>query len=218
LSDGGLIPRILCCHTNCEAREIVEGATGIPAGVEKNYTDLIRSLLETYRLADEPFTIGPTSEALEALNAHYNAIVKRRRADLRDVAMYAARWNEQAWRIAVVLHAAQHRAHAHEHKLELETAKRAIEIADWFAAQQLEILFVRRDKARLELWDKVFSMLAEKQCGIRASDVYRARIARNADEAHTLLAEMEAAGEVDGRDEQPETGGHVTRIFTRAGK
>ena len=47
--------------------------------VENDYADLIRSLIETYRLADEPFTIEPTPEALEAMNAHYNAIVKRRR-------------------------------------------------------------------------------------------------------------------------------------------
>ncbi len=134
LSDGGLIPRFLVCHTHCEAREIIKDAPKISASVEKDYTNLIRTLLETYRLADEPFTIEPTSEALEAMNAHHNAIVKRRRADLRDVTIYVARWNEQAWRIAVCLHAGLHGAHAHEHALELDTAKRAIELADWFAS------------------------------------------------------------------------------------
>jgi len=119
---------------------LVKGALGIPASTENAYVDLIRSLIETYRLTDEPFTIEPTSEALEVMNGHYNEIVKRRHDDLRDVTIYAARWNEQAWRIAVVLHAAQRDAHAHEHRLELDTAKRAIELADWFAAQQLEIL------------------------------------------------------------------------------
>jgi hypothetical protein len=104
----------------------------MPATVETAYTDLIRTLIETYRLADEPFTIEPTFEALEAMNAHHNKIVKRRRDDLRDVSIYAARWNEQAWRIAVVLHAAQHSALAHEHRLEIDTANRAIELADWF--------------------------------------------------------------------------------------
>jgi hypothetical protein len=64
----------------------------------------------------------------------------------------------------------------------------------------------------------VLSLLKDKPEGIRASDVYRARIVRNADEAHALLAEMEANGELSGRDEQPEGGGHVTRIFTRAYK
>jgi Protein of unknown function (DUF3987) len=218
LSDGGLIPRILTCHTHCDAREIVKDAPEIPASVENDYTNLVRTLIETYRLADEPFTIELTSEALDAMNAHYNAIVKRRRSDLRDVTIYAARWNEQAWRIAVCLHAGLHGAHAHEHTLELDTAKRAIELADWFAAQQLEILSASREKARREIWDEVLSLLADRPEGIRASDVYRARIVRTADEAHTLLAAMEAGGELSGRDEQPESGGHVTRIFTRANK
>jgi hypothetical protein len=218
LSDGGLIPRILCCHTHCEAREIVKDAPEIPASVQNEYANLIRSLIETYRLADEPFTIDPTAEALDAMNAHHNAIVKRRRTDLHDVNVYAARWNEQAWRIAVVLHAALHGACAHEHKLEIDTANRAIELADWFASQQLEILSVSREKARRETRDEVLALLVDKPDGIRASDVYRARIVRNADEAHALLAAMEANGELIGRDERPETGGHITRIFTRANK
>jgi hypothetical protein len=218
LSDGGLIPRLLACHTHCDAQEIVQGAPEIATIVEKNYTDLIRSLIETYRLADAPFTIEPTGEALEAMNAHHNAIVKRRRGDLRDVNIYAARWNEQAWRIAVVLHAAQYGAGAHANKLEIDTAKRAIELADWFATQQLEILSASREKARREIWDEVLSLLAEKPQGVRASDVYRARIVRNADQAHALLDAMEAGGELSGRDEQPESGGHVTRIFTTTKK
>ena len=152
------------------------------------------------------------------MNAHHNAIVKRRRADLRDVTIYAARWNEQAWRIAVVLHAAQHGANAHKHRLEIETAKRAIELADWFAAQQLEILSASRDKAQREKRNQVLALCDDKLSGIRASDVYRARIVRNADEAHALLASMESDGELMGRDEHPETGGHVTRIFTRPNK
>jgi Protein of unknown function (DUF3987)/VirE N-terminal domain len=218
LSEGGLIPRILACHTRCEAREIVQDAPEIPAGVQSDYTKLIRSPLEAYRLADEAFTIEPTPEALEPMNAHCYAIVKRRRSDLRDVTIYVARWNEQAWRIAVCLHAGLHGAHAHEHALELDTAKRAIELADWFAAQQLEILSASRDKARREIRDQVLSLCADNPAGIRASDIYRARIVRNADEAHTLLAEIESNGELSGRDEQPESGGHVTRIFTRVRK
>ncbi|PYL99013.1 MAG: hypothetical protein DMF19_13330 [Verrucomicrobia bacterium] len=109
-------------------------------------------------------------------------------------------------------------ARAHEHRLKPDTAKRAIEVADWFAAQQLEILSASRDKARRQIWDEVLALLADKPEGIRASDVYRARIVRNADEAHTLLAAMEAAGVLSGRDEQPERGGHITRIFTGAKK
>jgi hypothetical protein len=215
LSDGGLIPRILACHTHCEAREIVKDTPEISVTVENTYAALIRSLIETYRLADEPFTIEPTSEALEAMNAHHNDIVRRRRGDLRDVNIYAARWNEQAWRIAVVLHAAQHGPRAHEHKLAIGVANRAIELAEWFASQQLEILSASRDKVRREIRDGVLSILDEKPKGISARDVQRRRIVRNADEAHALLASMEADGELSGHDEQPQGGGHVTRTFTR---
>jgi hypothetical protein len=216
LIEGGLIPRFLICHTHAQPRPIIEDATGIPATVSMAYANLVRSLLKAYRLADKPFTIEPTAEAARAMNAHYNAIVERRRGDLRDVTTFAARWTEQAWRIAVCLHAGLHGPHAHEHKLELDTAKRAMELADWFAAQQLEILSASRDKARREIRDQVLSLLDAKRQGIRASDVYRARIVRNAEEAHTLLAEMEEDGQLTARDEEPEGGGHVTRIFTRA--
>ena len=213
LSDGGLIPRILGCHTRCQAREILKGIPGIPPSVQNEYTDLIRSLIETYRLADGPYTVEPTPEALETLNAHHNKIVKRRHDDLRDVTIYAARWNEQAWRLAVVLHAAQHGVRAHEHRLEIDTANRAIELADWFASQQLDILSATRDKARRELRGKVLALLGDNPEGISARDVQRARIARDADEAHALLADME---ELSGHDEQPKSGGHVTRIYTRS--
>ena len=140
LNEGGLIPRVLACHTNCEPREIGKNPPSISISAEKAYAGLIFCLLETYRLADERFTIEPTSEALEALNDHHDAIVKRRRGELRDVTSYAARWNEQAWRIAVCLHGGTYGSQAHEHPVSLETAQRAIALADWFADEQLRIL------------------------------------------------------------------------------
>ena len=105
LTDGGLIPRLLICHTRAQPRPIVEGATGIPLSVRETYRKMIRGLLETYRLSSEARTIVPSPEAVVTLNAHYNGIVERRCGDLRDVTTFAARWNEQAWRIAVCLHA-----------------------------------------------------------------------------------------------------------------
>jgi hypothetical protein len=153
LNEGGLIPRILACHTNCEPREIGKNPPSISISVEKAYAGLIYSLLSTYRLSHERFTIVPTSEALEALNDHHDAIVKRRRGELRDVTSYAARWNEQAWRITVCLHAGTHGSQAHEQPVALETAHRAIALADWFAEEQLRILNagrLERKAARLK--------------------------------------------------------------------
>jgi len=165
LNEGGLIPRILACHTNCEPREIGKNPPSISISVEKAYAGLIFCLLETYRLADERFTIVPTSEALRALNDHHDAIVKRRLGELRDVTSYAARWNEQAWRIAVCLHAGTHGGQAHEKPLSLETVQRAIALADWFAAEQLRILNAGRTQRKIERLQKLKELLVQQYNG-----------------------------------------------------
>jgi hypothetical protein len=165
LNEGGLIPRILACHTNCGPREIGKNPPSISSSVEKAYAGLIFGLLETYRLADERFTIEPTSEALRALNDHHDAIVKRRRGELRDVNSYAARWNEQAWRIADCLHAGTHGGQAHEQPLSLETAQRAIALADWFAAEQLRILNAGRTQRKIERLQRLKELLVQQYNG-----------------------------------------------------
>jgi Protein of unknown function (DUF3987) len=165
LNEGGLIPRILACHTNCEPREIGKNPPSISISVGKAYAGLIFCLLDTYRLAHERFTVTPTSEALEALNDHHDAIVKRRRGELRDVTSYAARWNEQAWRIAVCLHAGTHHSQAHEQPVSLETAQRAIALADWFAAEQLRILNAGRTQRKIERLQRLQELIVQQYNG-----------------------------------------------------
>ncbi len=165
LNEGGLIPRILACHTNCEPREIGKNPPSISISVEKAYAGLIFGLLDTYRLAHERFTVVPSPEALEALNDHHDAIVKRRRGELRDVTSYAARWNEQAWRIAVCLHAGTHGSQAPEQPVSLETAQRAIALADWFAAEQLRILNVGRTQRKIERLQKLRELVVQQYNG-----------------------------------------------------
>jgi hypothetical protein len=133
--------------------------------VEKAYAGLIFCLLETYRLADERFTIVPTSEALRALNDHHDAIVKRRRGELRDVTGYAARWNEQAWRIAVCLHAGTNGSQGHEQPVSFETAQRAIALTDWFAAEQLRILNVGRTQRKIERLQRLKELIVQQYNG-----------------------------------------------------
>ena len=219
LVEGGFLPRILFCHTNCRPLKIGAGGKAIPPEVSQDYANRIRDLLEAFRLSQETRTIEPSPEALAAINAHYDAIVDRwESGEVRDVGSFALRWTEQAWRIAVCLHAGTWGREAHEQTLELDTAEKAIAIADWFSAQQLEILSAGRNKAKREVRDQIFDLLTGNANGIRASDVYRGRITRDAGEAHKLLEAMEGEGVLQGRDEKPEGGGHVTRVFTRARK
>ncbi len=218
LTDGGLIPRLLVCHTRAQPMPIVDGIQGIPTATAKAWHKLVQDLIRAFRLAGEPFTIEPTPEAQQAMRDHYNRIVERRKTDLRDVGTFAARWTEQAWRIAVCLHAGLHGEQAGERGLDAGTARNAITIADWFSGEQLQILAGGRNAARQSLLESVLKLLAENPKGIRASDIYRARIVASADEAHALLERLETEGELVGKDSMPEKGGHITRIYTKARK
>jgi len=218
LTDGGMIPRLLICHTNCQPKHITNEQQGIPDEVLSAYNKLIRELLETYRQASEAQTLKPVPAAMQILNDHHNAIVDRRLTDLKDVTSFAARWTEQAWRLSVVLHAAQHGAQAHSHPVSIATATAAITLADWFAAQQLAILSGGRWQAKRDRQKDVLVLLADFPDGITARDVYRARIAKTADEARELLATMEQDGILEGKDNKPEHGGWIVRTYTRKQK
>ena len=71
----------------------------------------------------------------------------------------------------------------------------------------------------LPIWDKVLDLLADNPAkGITARGVQLKRIVDTADEAHALLAQMEADGELTHTESKPEGGGHVTLIYTKAQK
>jgi hypothetical protein len=216
LTEGGAIPRLLLCHTNCQPRCIEEGGVSIPSGVGRAYRALIRELLENFRLAAEPVTIEPSPEAMRALNDHYNAIVARwHKGELRDVTSYALRWTEQAWRIADGLHAGTHGKQAGERSLSLETAQAAITIANWYSDQQLDILAAGRQAAKDAKRAAILEMLVDHPKGITARDVQRA-LHLTAEEARLLLEEMEGEGVLASEDVA--TGGRPQRLYHKARK
>ena len=192
-------------------RLIVEGATGIPLSVRERYRQTIRGLLETYRLSSEARTIVPSREAIAALNTHHNGIVERRCGDLRDVTTFAARWNEQAWRIAACLHAGYWGSKGHEQTLEIKTAKDAIELADWFAAQQLEILNTGRMNQRLKRAHELQLILANYGRQQTLRELAR-RHGFSHEEAKHLATEFPDLLTY----EKKETGGRPTEILSRA--
>jgi len=206
---------LLICHTNCQPTHITSDQQGIPDAVLSAYEKLIRDLLQAYRQATEAHTIEPTTAAFQLFTDHHNHIVDRRLSDLKDITSFAGRWTEQAWRLSVVLHAAQHGAQAHEHHLSAETATAAITLADWHAAQQLDILSGGRWQAKRDQQKEVLLLLVDIPEGITSRDVQRARIAKTPKEASDLLAAMEQDGKLEHRDITPEHGGRTSRLYTR---
>ena len=64
-----------------------------------------------------------------------------------------------------------------------------------------------------------YTIIRGSKSGLEAAaNVQRARIVGTADEASALLGRLEAEGELSGHDSKPETGEHVTRIYTKARK
>lgn len=220
LQEGGFLARLLICHTQAAPQKIGETSVSVPEAVRLAWETLIADLLSTYHRPGAKFTVQPTTAASQRLIGHYNAIVDRLATDLHDVKPFAMRWTEQAWRLSVIFHAAQWGKDAHNHALALETAESAIAVADWFAAQQLDILARGRHEAARKLEDRVFDLLDDKHERqgidyITKRDVLRARITRTAGEARALLSHMEQNGLLTGEDVRRAEGGHVRRIYRR---
>jgi len=158
---GGFMARFLVCHSHAVAHEIDENnpTRPIPHAIRDAYRTMIDLLIHEYRLNEgEVHVIKPSAAATKAFIAHHNRIVKRRNnGELRDIAQFAARWNEQAWRISVCLHAGQWGDEAHEQQLIDETAEAAIFLADWFSNEQLEILKSQRMSRQLQRAQKLQS-------------------------------------------------------------
>jgi hypothetical protein len=81
-------------------------------------------------------------------------LVKGRLADVRG---FAARWNEQAWKIAEILHAGIYKTERDRHPLSAETFENATKIVRYFIATQLEVLAVMR----IDLVEKTHERLQE---------------------------------------------------------
>jgi hypothetical protein len=158
LTSGGFLPRCLVSDTHCEPRKITGTEEPISIEVREKFDQLIKAIFQKFRSVGfqnpeaAASVICPTPEANQMMINHFNSIVERRCKELRDINGFAARWNENAWRLAINLHAAKYGSEASEHPLEGTTVRDAIEIAKWFEQQQLCLLARgRREKINQQL-------------------------------------------------------------------
>ena len=165
-TDSGLLPRFLIFDPKAEPQERYEQPAPIPAAIKSGWATLIRSLAKTYRMnGGDPQAVAVSQEAKDELTEYERENVRRRcrNGDLIDLAPFVARWTENAWKIAIVLHAARHGGNAHAVTLEEATAKNALEVMRWFASRQLETLSAgRREKLQKRLMALMAVMAAAK--------------------------------------------------------
>lgn len=148
-TSGGLIPRCLIFNSRARPQEEPEILHSIQKNVSEVWRNLVFKLAENFHQRNIPVTIQTAPGAAVLFREFHNVIVQRRnQGDLNDVNAYAARWAENAWRIALVLHAGLYLESAINLQLQAETAKAAITIMKWFADRQLEILSGVREQKR----------------------------------------------------------------------
>jgi Protein of unknown function (DUF3987) len=215
LTEGGFLPRALFCQVDTEPSPDNAATSGIDPETQNSWSDLLLQLFASYHQSSgEPQKLVVADEVMHVLTEHHNVVVDRRLTELADADSYAARWNEWAWRLTVVLHAAKHGPDAHVERVEVDTARGAIRVANWFADQQLGLLAQSRAVAN-SLKEKAVYELLVKKSKITARDVQQARIVLRAVESKALLARMERDGKLVGQDHQPKHGGHTVRYYWR---
>lgn len=218
LSASGFLPRLLICDTRAKPQRIEGAAPALPEPIRAAWWKLIADLLATYHDSSTPLRVEPSPAAISCLTDYHNTVVDRRDGDLSDVGAFAARYAENAWRLALTFHAALYGSEAHSRPLDAETAASAVRVVEWFAAAQLEILSKARRQAASKVDDEVLDLLESNRARkgqdyITAREVQRARIVSSADTARALLARMEDTGLLSGEDIAPPSGGRPTRIF-----
>ena len=167
--------------------------------------------------ADESENVIQLSdEVLSIFKDYFNDIVGRRKGGgaLEDIHPYAARWEENALRIAICLHAAKHQEHAMAKDFSTETANEAIKLMKWFAEQQLGLLQESRDKQSEEKEIGVLQLIESNGGQCTKVNVYRKRIASNAGSAEVLLTAMVEKGILtEEKQPSPRRGGHPQTIY-----
>lgn len=175
-SESGLLPRFLLAEVGCKAIPIDRNRAPVDDEPLRAWSDLTTTLLEVYHAREDHITIHPADRARGLLDDHYNKLVDRRNSDLQDIESYVARWNEQAWRLALVLHAARWGQKAGSQQLSPETAQNAIELANWFASQPLAKLRSGREAARQYVDQAQCMRLADGRIELDRSKTFGLRI------------------------------------------
>ncbi len=148
LCSSGLLPRFMMFDSGADSEQLPETLPGITETTRVRWRELIEELAKAYRLDGGPFMVESGAGVFALMREYDNqtrrARNKRDSGELADVAPFAARWAEQAWRLALVLHAAEHGAGAHKHPLELSTAEAALTLIKWFVDRQLSLIQGKR--------------------------------------------------------------------------
>ncbi|MDA7890288.1 YfjI family protein [Akkermansiaceae bacterium] len=212
ITESGLLPRFLICDSKAEAMDEPEEPYPLNETTAKEWAKLIRDLLDEFRAkGNNPVTIQAEAGARRLIVAYQNASNARRRkgGDLRDIAAFVARWAENAWRLALVLHAGKYGRDAGKQALEDDTARRAVGIVEWFSQEQIAILAPERSNRNRSRLSRLISILSDHQGQRTLRDLGKSH-GFTKEEVHKLALEFSTQIELE--KHKPDHGGRPSEV------
>lgn len=163
LAESGFLPRFLFVKANARPRIEPEDPVPMNAEVLNQWRSLVHQLAGSFHDLAEPVTLKPSTNACRHIREFANTVANRRNqgGDLQDIDEFAARWAEQAWRLAVVLHAGAFGYEAQSHQVD-EAAARAVGLMHWFIQQQMTLLAPMREQRTTKRLESLISLLVTK--------------------------------------------------------
>ncbi len=222
LIESGFLARFLFANTHAKAKkftaeELSIDHSSLSSGLEWN--ELIQNLLIKFHQTQESLEVQISKNALIYLNEYRNCVIDRTRSELIDVDIFTMRWAEQAWRLALVLHAAEYGDESADHSLSLETAQKAVCLINWFSAQQLQILTKGRNKMVEREEDQIENLLVRMnrkgQNFITERDVYKSITGGDTQRAKAILMRLVNEGVMNLDEFQDPKGGRPSKRYRK---
>ena len=155
---GGFLARCFSADTHLRMQEETEeSAAPFNEQIAGQWNAFIKDLFAKFHETKEPYRLKVEEDVHVKSRTFYNKIARLANGRLNDVRGFAARWNEQAWKIAEILHAATYKTACEKHPLSVETFENATTFVRCFITTQLEIL----QAMRIDVIEKTHTKLQE---------------------------------------------------------
>ena len=141
LMEDGLIARFLFVETNAGMSYMPVEDRTIPSSTISGYGAIMSELYDAYRGSGGSTQIARTNDDVyDIMRDFHNDCVDKSKEVNNNLHYCIPRWPEQAWKIMLVLHAAEHGSRSHLVPVDRQTAERAVTLMRWYASEQSRIM------------------------------------------------------------------------------
>jgi hypothetical protein len=201
LAQSGLIPRFISCRVEPELTAPSYDEESAACEAQLRFQNFVTTLLKTYRRSSTTTCdISAEPEAREVFGNYQKEIHdKLQNGELDDIRTFAMRWAEIAWKIALILHCAEHTATAHTKQLGASTASNAVAIMKWFAAHQQELLGEKANALSGTKSSIALAFVNRSAGGVTARDLqrYKQTLFRKVADAREVLEDLVHEGAIE---------------------